>query len=659
MGQTTWMTWDQLPWLSRSELSGSLLRLTDRLFELALKADHVGLFLRDELPDIANEFSVQWAGVMGRTPAWKVLAEFGRRSITDLPYQFLSDTLDRDAAGLHVLEAAGCSLLTVPLVKSGTPGQVLVLVGKALTPDILPQAVVVGRALGAGLKAAQERDRSQVKVARLRAILRIASNFATAPNSRALLEQIAQEATRLLETDRSSIFIWDKEQKELVACPALGVEGGELRLPDHLGIVGEVVQTGRAIRVENAYEDSRFNKDVDVKTGYTTRNLLCVPLLDGKEHRIGAFEVINRKEGDFNADDEDILKELGIQAAIALQNAQEREQLSRRHKQLTEQVTQGVRIVGESPAIRAIRDTIGRLATNDLAVLIVGESGTGKEVVAQSLHYQGTRRDNPFIAVNCAAMPDSLLESELFGHERGAFTDAREARQGKFELANGGTLFLDEIGDMSPNGQAKLLRVLEQKVITRVGGSQNIPVNVRVVAATNANLAEAIRAKKFREDLFYRLNVVKLNLPPLRDRPEDILLLADHFLLSFCRQANRRPLTMSAEARQRLQSHNWPGNIRELRNLMERVAFLCAGDRMEVEDLAFMINADKETESSLSFNAPLSEATDEYQRDYIRKAIERVGENMSEAAKVLGLHRSNLYRKMRQLGMDEGKDEKK
>lgn len=658
MSPMTWMKWEQLPWLSRSELAGSLLRLSDRILELAVNADNVALFLRDELPDIANEFSVQWAGVMRRTPDWKVVAEFGRRSISELPYQFLSESLDRDAAGLQVIEAAGSSLLCVPLAKAGTSGQVLVLVGRALSADLLPQAVAMGRVLAIGMRATEDRNRASVRVSQLKATLRIASHFSAAADSRTLLELIAQEATRLLGTERSSIFIWDKEQKELVACPALGVEGGELRLPDHLGIVGEVVQTGRAIRVDDAYNDARFNKDVDVKTGFKTRNLLCVPLLDGKEHRIGAFEVMNRIEGDFTDDDEDILKELGIQAAVALQNTQEREQLVRRHRQLTDQVTQGVRIVGESQAIRAIRDTIGRLATNDLAVLIVGESGTGKEVVAQSLHYQGSRREQPFIAVNCAAMPDSLLESELFGHERGAFTDAREMRPGKFEAANGGTLFLDEIGDMSPNGQAKLLRVLEQKVITRVGSTQNIPVNVRVVAATNTNLFEAIKAKKFREDLFYRLNVVKLNLPPLRDRPEDILLLADHFLQLFCRQANRRPLLMSAEARQRLQSHNWPGNIRELRNLMERVAFLCAGERVEVEDLAFMLSPEKEVESPILMNSPLSEATDEFQREYIRKAIERVKENMSEAAKALGLHRSNLYRKMRQLGMDEGKDEK-
>lgn len=658
MSHTVWMKWEELPWLSRSELSGSLLRLCDRMLDFALTSQTAAFFLREELPDVANEFSVQWAGVLSRTPDWKPVAEFGRRTFSDLPHQFLNEVLDRDAAGMLLGEGTTSSCLAVPLNRSGPGGQVLLVSGRALTTELLPQIVLVGRALAACLGVARDRDRFTVQVARLKATLRIASHFATAPDSRSLLERIAQEATRLLGTDRASIFIWDKEQKELVACPALGVEGGELRLPDHLGIVGDVVQTGKAIRVDNAYEDSRFNKDVDTKTGYRTRNLLCVPLLDAKEHRIGAFEVINRQEGDFNADDEDILRELGIQAAVALQNTQEREALVKRHRQLTDQVTQGVRIVGESNAIKAIRDTIGRLATNDLAVLIVGESGTGKEVIAQSLHYQGSRRDQAFIAVNCAAMPDSLLESELFGHERGAFTDARNARQGKFELAHGGTIFLDEIGDMSPNGQAKLLRVLEQKVVTRVGGSQNIPVNVRVVAATNANLQEAIKAKRFREDLFYRLNVVKIVLPPLRDRPEDILLLADHFLAVFCRQANRRPLSMSAEARQRLQAHNWPGNIRELRNLMERVAFLCTGDKVDVEDLAFMINVDREADNLSNFNASLSEATDEFQREFIRKAIARVSENMSEAAKVLGLHRSNLYRKMRQLGMEEGKSEK-
>jgi Nif-specific regulatory protein len=226
-------------------------------------------------------------------------------------------------------------------------------------------------------------------------------------------------------------------------------------------------------------------------------------------------------------------------------------------------------------------------------------------------------------------------------------------RQGKFELADGGTLFLDEIGDMSPGGQAKLLRVLEQKVITRVGGSQQIPVDVRIVAATNANLSEAVRSKKFREDLYYRLGVVSLDLPPLRERPEDILLLAEFFLKKFATQARRPPLQLSQEARRRLQAHPWPGNVRELRNLMERLAFLCARERVEAEDLAFMLSPDSDSGQLPGLDLGLEEATRTFQRDYIRRVIRHASGNVTDAAETLHLHRSNLYRKMKQLDMTE------
>ena len=209
-------------------------------------------------------------------------------------------------------------------------------------------------------------------------------------------------------------------------------------------------------------------------------------------------------------------------------------------------------LVGESPAIQAVRSTIRRVADTDLAILILGENGTGKEVVARSIHYRSRRRNEPFIAVNCAALTETLLESELFGHEKGAFTDAHEARAGKFEAASGGTLFLDEIGDMSLAGQAKLLRVLEEKNVVRVGGSREIHTDVRVLAATNQKLAELVRAKRFREDLYFRLNVVTLELPPLRERGDDVLLLAEHFLHQFCRQAGRRTPKFTAAARKRL-----------------------------------------------------------------------------------------------------------
>jgi Nif-specific regulatory protein len=255
------------------------------------------------------------------------------------------------------------------------------------------------------------------------------------------------------------------------------------------------------------------------------------------------------------------------------------------------------------------------------------------------------------VAVNCAAISETLLESELFGHEKGAFTDAHESRQGKFELASGGTLFLDEIGDLSLSGQAKLLRVLEEKVVVRVGGSRPIHTDARVIAATNHNLAEMVRDKRFRQDLYFRLNVVSLELPPLRDRGDDVLLLAEHFLADFCSKAHRKRLKLAAAARTRLLGHSWPGNVRELRNLMERLAYLLPGERIEAEDLAFIISPAGEMPALVGLDLPLARATDNFQIEYINRNIERARGNMSEAAKRMGLHRSNLYRKMRQLGM--------
>jgi Nif-specific regulatory protein len=365
----------------------------------------------------------------------------------------------------------------------------------------------------------------------------------------------------------------------------------------------------------------------------------------------GAFELINSVLGGFTSENEAALVELAGHAAVALENAQDRESLLSASRQIADQAAERVRLIGQSPAVEALRSIARRVADTDLAVLILGENGTGKEVVAQSIHYLSSRREQPFVAVNCAAIPDTLAESELFGHEKGAFTDARETRQGKFELAAEGTLFLDEIGDLSLSCQAKLLRVLEEKVLVRVGGSAPIHTDARVVAATNQDLAEMVRRKQFREDLYFRLNVVTLELPPLRERPGDIMLLAGHFLGDFCRKARRKVPELSADARKRLETHPWPGNVRELRNLMERLAYLSVEDRIEVEDLAFILSPRGDTPLVATFDQTLAQATQQFQVACIKLAIERAGGSMSEAASQLGLHRSNLYRKMRQLNM--------
>ena len=646
-----WLRWAEVP-RQVDEEAASVVQLCDRLLAESARADASLRFLDHQLPQIATEFSAQWAGVVAGPPDWQTLAGCGRRAFSQLPIHYLSEVLDRDAGGLVGLdEPANWVLAAVPAADVQEQNRLLLLAGKSLQAETLPMIVAVGRVLGHCLTATAQRERDALRIERLQSTLQITSSFAQQRKSGRLLEVIAQEATRLLDCDRASIFIWDRERHELVACPALGLQ--ELRIPDDKGVVGEVLQSGMPIRVDDAYADTRFSREVDKQSGYRTQNLIGVPMRDTEGNLVGVFEAVNKSGGPFNSDDEESLMQLGVHAVTAMRNTREWEELIRSRDQWTEQFAQQVQLVGQSPAITALRETVKRLAATDLPVLLTGESGTGKEVVAQALHFEGPRASRPFVAVNCAALTETLMESELFGHEKGAFTDAHEARAGKFELAEGGTLFLDEIGDMSLGGQAKLLRVLEQKVVTRVGGSQPIPINVRIVAATNKNLAEAVREKRFREDLYYRLGVVTQSLPALRERPEDILPLAEFFLQRFRVDANRPGLQLSPEARRRLQAHSWPGNVRELRNLIERVAFLSPADRIEADDLAFILSPEPSAVLEPSADLGLAMATHEFQKEFIRRAVKRVGGNMSEAARLLGLHRSNLYRKMRQLGMTD------
>jgi len=636
-----WMSWSELPWLQRTAPSAPLIRLCDRI----LTTDDFPAILTD----VAAEFGVPNCLLACRQPDWRVVAARGEWEGA-LPSSLLATVIDRNS-GVAMVDRAHGPCLLVP-----TPSRdqhVLILSGPRLSMEQLEEALAVGRVVGRRIDQILRIQFQSRQVERLRATLELARKFAGEKQTQRLLEQIAEEAARLLNSDRASIFIWDRDQKQLIACPALGVPDGKLFIPDNKGIVGDVLHSRKPLIVDDAYRDPRFDQSVDKKSGYKTRNLLCVPLFDSQQNCLGVFELINKIGGDFTEEDQCALEDFGVQVSTAITNTRELEFLDRSNRQLSEQVSDQIRIVGDSPAMSGLRSTIDRLAGTDLPVLILGESGTGKEVAATSLHRQGPRASRPFIAVNCAALTETLLESELFGHEKGAFTDAHSQHIGKFELAEGGTLFLDEIGDMSLGGQAKLLRVLEQKVITRVGGTQSIPVNVRVLAATNANLIELVQQKKFRQDLYYRLSVVTLEIPPLRDRPEDIIPLAKFFLERFCKDAKRKPLALSPDAEKRLQMHNWPGNVRELRNLMERIAFLAVGDRVELDDLAFILSPNNRSSfDDLADGVSLTEATAKFQIEYIKRAVKRMQGNMSDTAEYLGLHRSNLYRKMRQLGME-------
>ena len=306
---------------------------------------------------------------------------------------------------------------------------------------------------------------------------------------------------------------------------------------------------------------------------------------------------------------------------------------------------------GVSPAVVALRKQILQAAPTDARVLITGPNGSGKEVVAWLVHHHSRRADGPFVAVNCAAIPSELIESELFGHLKGAFTGAVESKRGKFELADGGTLFLDEIGDMSPLTQAKVLRVLQESSFTRVGGSQEVRVDVRVIAATNKDLEEEIAAGRFREDLFFRLNVIPLRVPPVAERREDVPLLVDAFIRQFARRDGMPPKRVSAAAMAKLQAADWSGNVREIRNVVERLVVMVPDDEIQPDHLDLRPGV---TRLALPTELlPLKEARARFERGYIEQVVEACGGNMSQAAKVLGLERSHLYRKLRALGVRE------
>lgn len=625
------------------------------------------------LPTLCELLGAEAADLVRQSgPRWTSLSHSPSSLLGQLDIQSLiAEAVDSAAAAAAVDRRwmAVAIAQQEPATEAVPPAGPLVLL-VAMPPGLteVPAQVVMAAEQAAQVLAILERTQrwltSGVETTRhLRYLLDASIRWAPIDDTDELLEAIAATATEMLSAERASIFLWDKRRGKLIGRPALGVEGGRLEVDDKAGIVGAVLASGQP-QLWTAGDDreAEVNRSVDRQLKFVTRSLVAVPLRSPSGQRLGVFEVVNqrgRPNGGFDASDVIKLSDLARHAAAAIQGTETRQRLTRSRDRLLHDAAAHCQVIGESPAIRSLRDTIARVAPTDLAVLALGENGTGKEVIARSLHFQSQRRDEAFVAVNCAALVESLLESELFGHERGAFTDAHQGRPGKFELANGGTLFLDEIGDMSPGGQAKLLRVLEEKIVVRVGGSTPIPVDVRIIAATNQSLPELVAAKRFREDLFFRLNVVAFRLPPLRERGDDIVLLAEHFLSQFAAQIGRVPPRLSDAAREALLQYRWPGNVRELRNVMERASYLAQSDLLTPADLGLLPHDGVLAANGSSAAAPapaavcsLVEATRRFQTQHIQAAIDRHRGNMTAAARALGLHRSNLYRKMRQLEMN-------
>ena len=498
---------------------------------------------------------------------------------------------------------------------------------------------------------------------RLSAILAICQKMNSERDLGSLLDLVAREATSLLDCDRASIFLLDRERNELWSKVALGSDE-VLRFDARHGVVGNAVTTGQIINVRDAYSDPRFYGAIDGQTGYHTRNLLALPLRNQAGEIIGAFEVLNKQAGVFNSRDEQSLEALASHSAIAIETAQLVGELRRTQDELVRQnahlwrevesryATHG--IIGSGPRIQQVVRLIERIRDSLVSVLITGESGTGKELVARAIHYTSSRARRPFVALNCAALPETLLESELFGIEKGVATGVQQ-RLGLFQKADGGTLFLDEVGDLSLTAQAKILRVLQERVVERVGGRTPFPVDVRLLAATNKDLETEIGRGGFREDLYYRIKVLHIHMPPLREIREEIPLLANHFLKEYCRENTRGEMEFSPIVLRRLTTSGWPGNVRQLRNEVMRLA-ACARDRVIGEDDLWEGLPGPVSDQAAPRAAKaqsLKAAIEELEKRMIADALKETRNNQLQAAKRLGLSRQGLINKMKRYSIAE------
>ncbi len=495
--------------------------------------------------------------------------------------------------------------------------------------------------------------------ARLTSLIEINQLLMSTVDPEEVLQVILSSALQLFGVEGCSLGLLDDTGQHLAFVVMEGpAQIDAFRVPLGQGIAGWVAQTGEGVISNDVSRDSRWFGGVDQQSGFTTRSILCAPL---KQHdrMIGVIEAINttKPEG-FTTEDLELLTAFGGLAGTAITQTKAFTRVRNARAAFQEVVQDRYRLVhGASTAMQEALRLAHTVAPNVTTVLLLGESGTGKEVVARAIHQWSPRAEHPFVAVNCVALTPELLASELFGHEKGAFTGAVAQKKGKFEVAEGGTIFLDEIGDLAPDLQTKLLRVLQEREFQRVGGLRDIRANVRILAATNRDLRQAMQRGAFREDLYYRLNVVAITLPPLRERRDDLTALVEHFRDQYCREVVRPRLAIEPEAMALLQAYQWPGNVRELQNAMERAVVLSAGPTIAVADLPAEIRQVPGVSGSpasfleIDSALPLAEAITAFKRARVRQALEEAGGNQSQAAKRLGLPPSNLSRLLRTLSL--------
>ncbi len=465
-----------------------------------------------------------------------------------------------------------------------------------------------------------------------------------------VLNSVMNVANKLLHAEASSILLLREDTNRLYFDTATGQKSEQiktftLRLGE--GIAGWVAKEGEPVNVPDVNKDERFKRDISEKIDFPTRNIVCVPL---KLHDkiIGSVEVINKIGKDhFTDEDLELLMMIANQSAIAIDNAKMHEELHIENRNLKQFFTLKHNITGNSPAIKQVYEIIEKVRNSQTTLLIRGESGVGKELIAKTIHNNSPRAGKPFMCVNCSTLTETLLESELFGHEKGSFTGAVARKIGRFELGNKGTIFLDEIGTLTLNTQLKLLRVLQDREFERVGGTETIKVDVRIIAATNEDLELAIKEGRFREDLYYRLKVIEITVPPLRERREDIPALAEFFLSIHSSDIGRKVTSISPEAMAILTAYGWPGNVRELKNIIERAVVLGSGDMLLPEHLPAEISSARAIPTAQL--GPLCDA----EKIHIEHVLNELKWNKSAAAKILRVSRNRLDRKIKLYGIQE------
>jgi Nif-specific regulatory protein len=480
-----------------------------------------------------------------------------------------------------------------------------------------------------------------------------------------MLRVVLHKIKEVFQIDGASLALHEPDQKMFYFIQTIEMQHNgnskdieKMHFPDHLGVAGWVLENNQPVLIPDASKDERIYKEFTSDQKLPTRSMICVPLRTPKAI-IGVLYAINKLSGEFTVKDSRLLEILSVTLAMAIENAknygvlkQYANSLEEQNRRLMSEVQQRFEVQGliaSSTSMRQLFSLMEKVIDVSTTILIQGETGTGKELIAKMIHYNGPLKDKPFIAENCGALSENLLESELFGHVKGAFTGAISDKKGLFEMADGGTVLLDEIGEMPPAMQVKLLRVLQEGHFRPVGASHYVKVNVRIIACTNRNLEDEMAKGNFREDLFYRVNVFPLIIPPLRERKEDIPLLAAHFLREFAQKFDRPIPRLTATALELLTAYEWPGNVRELQNEMER-ALTLAGSKKEVSEEHLSTKIFKSTDEIpvVSRNSgTLQEVTERIEKQMVCEALEKAGGNRSRASTILGITRQGLLNKIK------------